>query len=251
MISNDTDKDWEKFGKDDPYFGVLSDDAFKKDRLNPEALERFFASGEEFISEILSMASRLAGAEFRPKSALDFGCGVGRLVIPLSRRCDRVVGVDVSPSMIREAVENCRKRNRTNVVFHDSVQAAGAAGKFDFINSFIVFQHIPPDRGYAILRQLVDSLAPGGVAALHFTFLIRTSAPRRAVGWLRRRFNFVNALINMAKGKALGTPFMQMNGYRMNDLLAVVHDAGCKDSLVSFTNHQGHLGAILVFRKPA
>src|SRR5688500_636371 len=94
MISNDTDKEWEKFGKDDPYFGVLSDVSFRKGNLNPEAFERFFASGEEYVSDLLVRAVRFAGEGFRPRSALDFGCGVGRLVIPLASRCARVVGVD-------------------------------------------------------------------------------------------------------------------------------------------------------------
>jgi len=34
----------------------------------------------------------------RPARALDFGCGAARLVIPLAKRFEEVVGIDISPS---------------------------------------------------------------------------------------------------------------------------------------------------------
>ncbi len=40
---------------------------------------------------------------------------------------------------------------------------------FDWVNSSIVMQHIPPRRGYEILRKLWNILNPDGVICVHIT----------------------------------------------------------------------------------
>lgn len=43
---------------------------------------------------------------FRPKSALDAGCGTGRVGIELARRGIEVVGVDIDPNLLNTAIKN-------------------------------------------------------------------------------------------------------------------------------------------------
>src|SRR4051812_1141904 len=62
---------WEELARREPYFSVLTDDRFLSDRIDDAARAAFFATGEADISRLLG--------DFRPESALDFGCGVGRL----------------------------------------------------------------------------------------------------------------------------------------------------------------------------
>lgn len=58
--------------------------------------------------------------------------------------CRSIVAADVSEFMIEEARENCRINGITNVEFAVSDdQLSRISGTFDFINSFLVFQHIP------------------------------------------------------------------------------------------------------------
>jgi SAM-dependent methyltransferase len=250
MIGNDTNKDWEKFGKENPYYGVISDESLKTRNLNPEALERFFASGRQDIDRVFRAIAKVAGPGFQPRSALDFGCGVGRLAIPLAERCESVVGVDVSPSMLKEARANCERMQINNLAFCGSIAEARGVAGFDFINSYIVFQHIPVARGYALFGELVDLLSPGGVGALHLTFAISASSWQRITRWLRRRFQPFNVLINLAKGKAPGDPFMQMNGYDLNRVMLMIKSRGCCEIHLSLTDHGGHVGTTLFFRKP-
>ncbi len=90
MFSTDTDKEWEKFGKDDPYFGVLTDNKYQKSNLTDEKKNEFFKSGFDYINNVLANIRQHIDQTFTIKKALDFGCGVGRLVIPLANLAEEV-----------------------------------------------------------------------------------------------------------------------------------------------------------------
>jgi len=101
-------------------------------------------------------------------TAVDFGCGVARLSIPLTRRFQKVIGVDISPAMLNKSRKNCSFFGISNaefVLFDDSISRVPFG--VQLVHSFIVFQHISVKRGLVIARNLVDRLAPGGACALH------------------------------------------------------------------------------------
>src|SRR3990170_493783 len=98
-------KTWEHIGAKDPYWGVLSSDEYRASKLDPSALGRFFATGETAISERLSAAAQAFGP-IKMDTALDYGCGVGRLTLALSNRFKKTIAVDVSESMLSIAREN-------------------------------------------------------------------------------------------------------------------------------------------------
>ena len=161
---NNSDKDWERFGKTDPYFAVLTAPEFHG-RLSEPERAKFFASGETHIDTILSIIRERLDPSFAPARSLDFGCGVGRLVLPLARRSRDVTGVDVSPSMLAEARRNCDSAGAKNVTLvqgDDDLSAAG--GPFDFVHTYIVLQHIPSERGEKLVRNLAAKLAQIGRA---------------------------------------------------------------------------------------
>ena len=101
-----TDAVWEWFGKNQPYSAVLVEAKYKNEQLNDEARKDFFSTGKAYVDFVLRTISEHFDTNFTRKRALDFGCGVGRLTIPLSAACQRVVGVDASPSMLEEAKKN-------------------------------------------------------------------------------------------------------------------------------------------------
>ncbi|MEJ2343344.1 MAG: hypothetical protein P8Y10_14235 [Gemmatimonadales bacterium] len=78
MTPRDSDKEWEKFGRDDPYYGVTADEKHRRDRLDAESLIDFFKSGQDHIDFVLTTIRTSVASEFHPSTALDFGCGVGR-----------------------------------------------------------------------------------------------------------------------------------------------------------------------------
>src|SRR5947209_8593800 len=102
MAGAATDRDWEFFGRTDPYWSVFTQERYRRANLTEDAVRDFFASGEQHIDFVLATVRDHLDGGFAPRSALDFGCGVGRMVVPLARRCGRVVGVDVADAMLAE-----------------------------------------------------------------------------------------------------------------------------------------------------
>src|SRR5450432_1940336 len=148
----DTDADWRELGRSQPYWGVLSNDAFLRENITPETIEAFYACGRPYIDEIVGRLDAATGAKPSGRG-LDFGCGVGRLTEAMAEHVDEVVGLDVSPGMLDVA----RRGGKATYL-----QALPEGMTFDWINSFIVFQHIPPDRGEAILADLLGRLNADG-----------------------------------------------------------------------------------------
>lgn len=196
---------------------------------------------------------RFIAPGFAPRRAVDFGCGVGRLTIPMARVAEQVTGIDISETMLAEARRNCEASGVRNASFVTS--EAYFAGpitdgeRIDFVHAFIVFQHMPPRAGMWVADALVRRLARGGVGALHFTYARRASLFRRLVHRLRRTVPGVNALVNAVQHRPLLEPLIPMNEYDLSQLFAWLADQGCSHVHARLTDHGGHLGAMLLFRK--
>jgi ubiquinone/menaquinone biosynthesis C-methylase UbiE len=173
---------------------------------------------------------------------LDFGCGVGRTLIPFARHAGEVVGVDVSPTMLAEAARNCS--TVPNVQLGSSL--ADVDAPFDLVHTYTVLQHIPVGRGMRLLDDLARLIAPGGVAAVHFTHARRAPLGRRLVHRARGTVPGVNAVVNLLQGRPPSEPMMQMNHY---SIAAVSELLG--GSVTAYeTDHGGHLGVMLLARVP-
>ena len=243
---------WDALARD-PYYAVINHDDFRLDAADGGAQARFEASGEQDIATTVDEIRRLITPHFAPEHAVDFGCGVGRLTIPLARLCRHVTGVDISQVMLDEARRYCDARAVDNVSLVTSAEyfarPDGAEPRPDFVHSYIVFQHIPPGAGRWMAAALVRQLRPGGVGALHFTYARRASVARRVVNRLRRSVPGVNRIANLVQGRPLGEPLIPMNTYDLGDLLTMLGEHGCTHVHARLTDHGGHLGAMLLFRK--
>lgn len=231
-----TDAAWTKWGDINPYFGVLSDPKYRKEEINDNK-ESFFCSGEIYIDRLLAKIESTL-APIRRGRALDFGCGVGRLAIPLARRFRDVVGVDVSLPMLAEAEKNSAGVDQRNVKFLQSDNTlSNVSGEYDFVNSYIVFQHIPANRGITIIRHLVDKVARGGVASIHVCLSQQGGRLMDAKGLLQNRIPGVNRLANICRRRPMGEPVMEMNAYDFATVAKVVADAGFGPLLVETELH--------------
>ncbi|HKE94833.1 MAG TPA: class I SAM-dependent methyltransferase [Povalibacter sp.] len=234
-------RSWETWGKTDPYFGVLTDPGYRTSVLDDAARRRFFATGEAHIAEVFATIRSFA-PDFSPRRALDFGCGVGRLVLPIAARVPEVIGIDVSPSMLEEARRVAA--HLPAVSFSQQIPD----GPFDLVHSYIVFQHIPEPQGQKIVRQLASRLAPQGIGALQVLYGASLPRWKRLIHWARNHVPGANALVNVATRNAIGRPVMQMNVYSLNRLIRSLHDAGCEVHRMTYTDH-GWPGTYIYFRK--
>lgn len=244
-----TDRDWQAWGERDPYYGVLSHERFRRARLTPHALEEFFQLGRDEVHEVLAECRRHVG-DVTLSRTLDFGCGVGRLLIPLSELSDQCVGVDVSGAMRAEAMRNCEKFHRHNVRLAGALGELGDA-RFTFVHSYIVLQHIDPRRGLEIIADLLGRLDEGGSAALHVTYGRTKYAANLGVQQLGRRLfrGLRRPLSRLARRLRNRDPEMQMNAYDINRVLFVAQRAGVRSGGFRFTDHGGHLGLIFYFKR--
>lgn len=261
--NNDTDLDWQRYGKEDPYFAVLSAEKYHREQLNEQALEEFFTSGRENVDYILNVIRTQLDPSYRPVRALDFGCGVGRLVTALAANAASVVGVDISPDMLQEAKRNCAARGLGNVelVLGDE-ELSRVEGQFDLITSYIVFQHIPVARGEVLFRKLISHLQDGGVGAIHFTYYTSSGADaaeqeqaalpspvRQLAGIPRKVAGKLKKYTGGSQGETSPWAAVQMNSYDLNRLLLILQETGCHNCAFRFTRHGTHHGVIFFFQK--
>lgn len=219
-----TDKAWEKWGRLDPYFGVLAHDKFSSGNIDANRQE-FFASGAAFVEQIFSRYELQFGPMPRER-ALDHGCGVGRIALPLARQFTSVVALDVSPSMLSEARSNAERAQISNAEFalaDDTL--TNAPGQFDFVNSLMVLQHIPVRRGLPIFLRLIDKVRPGGGFHLHVS--LRTDrGGERLLYWASANVPGVKILQNIQWKRPWNAPAMQMNNYPLNRIVAELAGRG-------------------------
>jgi trans-aconitate methyltransferase len=235
MTTDRAARDWETLARQEPFFAVLTEERFLRDQMSDDHREAFFASGEADIAHLFGLIG------FTPKSALDFGCGVGRLTRALATRVERVAGVDAAPSMLRLARENV-----PNAAFSAQIPDQ----TFDLIVSLIVFQHIPVRRGEALLDELLRHLEIGGVAAVHVTFRRPGSSLRRVARAVRARMPLVHRIAQLLRHER-PMPYMQMNEYDQARVFAIMRRHGCAEPRIIPTNHGGIEGAIVIARRQA
>ncbi|HET7709811.1 MAG TPA: methyltransferase domain-containing protein [Sphingomicrobium sp.] len=244
----DTDRVWERWGRIDPYYGVLAHDRFSTAKIG-SSRDEFFATGESFLAQLLDRFERHFGP-LRHGRALDHGCGVGRLSIPLAQRFGEVVGLDVSPAMLAEAEANAGRAGLTNILFAQADDRLSLApGEFDFVNSYITLQHVSVKRGIPILLALFDKVRPGGGFQLHLS--VRTDRWRsRALWWASIHVPGVKIIQNVMAGRIWNAPAMQMNDYPLGRVLTELAVRRATELLVVAERHDKFLTCSLIGRKP-
>lgn len=153
-------RSWEGLGRTDPLFGILSDPSKWGGKWDAD---EFFASGRAHVEKLLRSLND-ARASFERDTCLDFGCGVGRLTVPLSASFNRTVGVDIARSMIDLARRYHAASSRCEFLVNrglDLRQFPDAT--FDLVHSCLVLQHVPPDISIRYIEEFFRVCKPGGL----------------------------------------------------------------------------------------
>ncbi len=214
---HDTDKEWRKWGEADPYYAVLSDEKYR----GQQNLANFFKSGEQHFEVIKGRFEELGLPLLKAGSALDFGCGVGRVLRPMAVYFDKASGLDVAPGMLEQARKNIAAANVQFLRFDgQTIPPEIAAQPIDFVHSTLVFQHIRPRRGLRIIESLMQHLSDQGKAYLQ----VPIHAERKilyAVNQIITSHPFILKVSRriLHKKQIAEDPVMQMNVYPVDRLL--------------------------------
>ena len=158
-------EDWNLRAREDFYLAIVSGTS------GDEAA--FQASGERDATELVDFLATDGISDWR---VLEYGCGVGRLMVPLLNRFKEIHGIDISDEMVRIGRE--RNAGRSGLHFHviEDGKLPLPDKSFDLVYSFAVVQHMPKEDFREILPEIARVLNPGGWFAFQ---LVRPYTVRR------------------------------------------------------------------------
>lgn len=158
-------EDWDRRAREDYKLHIATGHATSD--------EAFRASGAKDLEDVI-----LDGIHLAPEAeALEIGCGVGRLLMPLSERVAVAHGVDIAPTMIEHSKAFCALRDNVRTRVTEGTLDAFADASLDFVYSFIVFQHIPfMEAIRTYVHEAARVLRPGGL------FRFQVDGRRREAG---------------------------------------------------------------------
>jgi SAM-dependent methyltransferase len=244
------DPAFEAFAEREPYFAVLTAPKFLRANLTPETEHEFFGSGETQVDATFTTIELRLAPHFAPTAILEYGCGAGRLALPLARHAARraglVTAVDRSPAMLRAAEHEAGRRGITNITFLTPEALFSGNQTFDFVNCYLVFQRTAPGEGVALLRQLVSRIRPGGIGVFHFPYRTDASRAVRSARWLRANVPGANAVANLIRRKPPADPFIDIRTYDLDQVLRVLDDASLRAAHIVFEHH-AELSSAIVF----
>ena len=212
---------WESLGERRPFHSVLAEDRFLPAGLS-ESEKRFWETGEieaKHLADYLSGHIGLADA-----TVVEFGCGVGRVAIPLAATSGRVIAYDISEPHLRLARARAAALGRSNIrtvaigdALPDEFEAC------DLFYSRIVLQHNPPPIIGLVLQKLIRALKPGGMGIFQ--------VPTYGVGY---SFNLREFLQSPQPHD------MEMHCFPQADLFSLVTQAGARLVEVREDDAPGH-----------
>jgi SAM-dependent methyltransferase len=155
---------WEAQAESDPLWAILSEPDKRGRKWN---LREFLATGGSLVASLLDRADA-AGADQRYGTAVDFGCGIGRLSQALAGRYAAVMGIDVSQTMIGIAKRVNRHGERVTYLHNPSTDLAPIDDGFaDLVFSVITLQHIRPSLAESYVHEFFRIAKPGGLIIFH------------------------------------------------------------------------------------
>jgi SAM-dependent methyltransferase len=241
---------WDALAKDDPFWAVLTE---SRKQGNRWAIDEFLATGVGEAGRDVERARELAPG-MGMGSALDFGCGAGRLTQGLARHFARATGIDISERMVALAREHCRDGR---VTFEHNARPdlrTFPDGSFDFVYSRITLQHIAPRYTRRYLGEFVRVLAPGGVVSVQVPERVPAGDPPdrlRFSPWPPTMWMRLSRHVRYHHpGWFPGTPKMQMYAIPRGEVVALLSRAGAEILSVEGSEHGDVENTVYISRKP-
>jgi SAM-dependent methyltransferase len=206
---------WDQLGRTDPLWAILTEPEKRNGGWDEAA---FFATGQSEIAELMARAVALGLPALR-RTALDFGCGVGRATQALTEYFDEVTGVDIAPAMLERARGYNRHGDRCRYVLNEQNHLRTfPTAAFDLVYSRITLQHLPRRHINSYLVEFLRVLRPGGLLVFQL--------PDRYRDW---RIAISHGLYWLVARRILRrTDVMEMYGIRRERVVALLEAHGAR-----------------------
>ena len=174
-------KEWDARAKMDPLLAIATGHSQNEDD--------FWKSGVDECKSILGIENNLFSAIVKNKEPskmkiLEIGCGIGRILIPMSKIFGEVIGIDVSSEMVQLGQKHIANLPNCKILENNGVDLSLFADNyFDFCFSFIVFQHIPEKK---IVEKYISEVSRVLKPHCLFRFQVRgtiTTKPQEITTW--------------------------------------------------------------------
>ncbi len=207
---------WTYFGKDDPFWAVLTVPEKKGNKWDPDD---FYKHGRNSIRRILNQLMEL-NVELEFSSALDFGCGPGRLTQALALFFEQVYGVDISLPMLETALKYNKFGNKCQYI-QNTVDNLNIFpdNTLNFIITLITLQHMKPLFIKNYLCDFVRVLKPKGI----LTFQL----PGKRLDMTEEQWLEFRSEMDSKKNLS-NKPVMEMNGIDKDEVLGLMKSLNCK-----------------------
>lgn len=161
---------WERLAKENSRYYINSDFG----RAISE--KKFKRSGENAYRRLVAEDELLKSRE----SILDFGCGTGRLTEFMAKDFKKVIGVDISGTMIIQGRQRLKNLKNVELLEIDGQHIPLPGDSIDIVLSYLVFQHIKTrEMVEGAFAEIYRVLVPGGI----FKVLLRSDKQKDMKRW--------------------------------------------------------------------
>jgi len=219
-------KNWEQFGKQDPYWAILTNPS---KRGNKWDIEAFYQTGQKEIGWLMHFFED-HDIKLARQNALDFGCGAGRLTQALADYFEQVIGIDIAESMIELGRKRNPRPDRVSYLHNTDPDLSKLDdASIDLIYSNITLQHIPPVHIRTYLVEFMRVLRPQGMLVFQLPAGIRTKREDGQwswQGWIARLVYRLRLDGLYRRIRYFNQPIMDMHWIMREEVVGVLQQNG-------------------------
>ena len=241
-----SDKDWEKIGLENPYWGVISAPEFNYlKEENKDLLDKFYKTGEDEVDKLIYTIKTKVKHNFQIESVLDFGSGVGRLLLPFAQRSSKICyGCDISEGMHKKCLTRANHLDLNNIKLIQDLENLQLS--FSLVYTRIVLQHIHPKRGIKYINKLAKLVKDDGIFSLQVTIAReKTLIKHNESNFYVFNGDKVEGLFtNIGSDKPCGS--MYMFDYSLLEIVLLLQMRGFTDMHLETEKMGGHISAHII-----
>ncbi|MFN0276210.1 MAG: methyltransferase domain-containing protein [Chitinophagales bacterium] len=174
MVKNHFKKDleWNEKANINPLYAIMSTQEFEnaeEKNISTEQVAKFYDAGKQIWDTNFQPAlNKLSGG--KPLAVLEWGCGMGRLLLYAMQEKHLCTGVDISSKQLELLKIYFPIPQNPETILYSPLQPIPLPDEsFDFIYSHAVLQHIKSRQGLVfVIQEMIRLLKKDGILKIQF-----------------------------------------------------------------------------------